>query len=160
NWAPEALKAQAVAARSYALATKKVGAPFDAYADTRSQMYLGTSNESPFTTAAVNATKGQVLQYGGKVATTFFYSTSGGQTESSQGWIGTALPYLVSVPDPYDDISPYHSWGPVPVTAQTISKALKVPGPITDATAVPNAAGRVGKLNLVTALAPQTVSAV
>ena len=94
-----------------------------------------------------------------KVATTFFYSTSGGQTESSVDWTGTALPYLVSVPDPYDDISPYHNWGPVPVTAQTISKALKVTGPITDATTVANAAGRVGKLNLVTPLAPQTVSA-
>src|SRR5439155_1831047 len=154
NWAPEALKAQAVAARSYALATKKVGAPFDAYADTRSQMYLGTSNESPFTTAAVNATKGQVLQYGGKVATTFFYSTSGGQTESSQGWIGTALPYLVSVPDPYDDISPYHDWGPVPVTAQTIVKALKLGGPVTDATTTPDSSGRVAQLSFTTPLSP------
>jgi stage II sporulation protein D len=159
KWAPEALKAQAVAARSYALATKKIGAPFDAYSDTRSQMYLGISNESPFTTSAVDATKRQVLFYGGKVATTFFYSTSGGQTESSQGWIGTALPYLVSVADPYDDISPYHNWGPVPVTGQTIVKALKLTGPVLDATTTPNPSGRVGKLNLVTPLAPVQVSA-
>ena len=159
TWAPQALEAQAVAARSYALATRKIGAPYDAYSDTRSQMYLGLSNESPATTAAVAATKGQALFFGNKVATTFFYSTSGGQTESSVDWTGTALPYLVSVPDPYDDISPYHNWGPVPVTAQTISKALKVTGPITDATTVMNPAGRVGKLNLMTPLAPQTVSA-
>jgi stage II sporulation protein D len=159
DWAPQALYAQAVAARSYALATRKIGAPYDAYSDTRSQMYLGLSNESPATTAAVTATKGQVLFFAGKVATTFFCSTSGGQTESSVDWTGTALPYLVSVPDPYDEISPYHNWGPVPITAQTISKALKLTGPITDATTVANAAGRVGKLNLVTPLAPQTVSA-
>ena len=158
-WAPQALEAQAVAARSYALATRKIGAPYDAYSDTRSQMYLGLANESPATTAAVTATKGQALFFGNKVATTFFYSTSGGQTESSADWTGTALPYLVSVPDPYDDISPYHNWGPVPVTAQTIGKALKVTGPITDATTVANAAGRVGKLNLVTPLVPQTVPA-
>ncbi|MFI5415403.1 MAG: SpoIID/LytB domain-containing protein, partial [Candidatus Lutacidiplasmatales archaeon] len=158
-WAPQALQAQAVAARSYALATRKIGAPYDAYSDTRSQMYLGLSNESAAATAAVSATKGQALFFGDKVATTFFYSTSGGQTESSVDWTGTALPYLVSVPDPYDDISPYHNWGPVPMTAQTISKALKVTGPITDATTVANAAGRVGKLNLVTPLALQTVSA-
>jgi SpoIID/LytB domain protein len=158
-WAPQALDAQAVAARSYALATRKIGAPYDAYSDTRSQMYLGLSNESAATTAAVTATKGQALFFGNKIATTFFYSTSGGKTESSVDWTGTALPYLVSVPDPYDDISPYHNWGPVPVTAQTISKALKVTGPITDATTVANAAGRVGKLNLVTPLAPQTISA-
>jgi stage II sporulation protein D len=158
NWAPEALKAQAVAARSYALATKKVGAPFDAYADTRSQMYLGISHEAVSTTAAVDATRRQVLLYGGKIATTYFSSTSGGQTESSQAWIGTALPYLVSVPDPYDDISPYHNWGPVPVTAKTIAKSLKVTGPITDATATPGPSGRVGKLSLVTPLAAVQVS--
>jgi hypothetical protein len=63
------------------------------------------------------------------------------------------------VPDPYDDISPYHNWGPVPVTAQTISKSLKLTGPITDATTVANAAGRVGKLNLVTPLEALTVPA-
>jgi stage II sporulation protein D len=159
NWAPEALKAQAVAARSYALATKKVGAPFDAYADTRSQMYLGVSHESSAAGAAVDATKRQVLSYGGKVATTFFYSTSGGQTESSQGWIGTALPYLVSVSDPYDDISPYHDWGPVPVTGQSIVKALKLAGPIVDATTTPNPSGRVGKLSLVTPLTSLQVPA-
>jgi stage II sporulation protein D len=150
TWAPEALKAQAVAARSYALATKKAGAPFDAYADTRSQMYLGLANESPAATAAVDATRGRILSYGGTVATTYFYSTSGGRTESSQAWMGTALPYLVSVPDPYDDISPYHDWGPVPVTAKSIVKALKLSGPVTDATTTPDASGRVGKLNLVT----------
>ncbi len=158
-WSTQALEAQAVAARSYALATRKIGAPYDAYADSRSQVYLGLSNESPATTAAVTATKGQVLFFGGAVATTFFSSTSGGKTESSLDWTGTAVPYLISVPDPYDDMSPYHNWGPVPVTAQTISKSLKVPGPITDATTVMNAAGRVGKLNLVTPLTAMTVPA-
>ena len=159
NWSPEALKAQAVAARSYALATRNVAAPYDAYADTRSQMYLGLSAESASTTAAVNATKRQVLMFDGKVATTYFYSTSGGKTESSLDWIGTSLPYLVSVPDPYDAISPYHDWGPVPLTAQAIAKALKIGSPITDATTVPNAAGRVAKLNLVTAPGSVAVSA-
>src|SRR3954454_23691018 len=72
GWPTEALKAQAVAARSYALATRKVGAPYDAYSDTRSQMYLGLSHESAAATAAVAATKGQVLSFAGKVATTFF----------------------------------------------------------------------------------------
>jgi stage II sporulation protein D len=159
NWSAEALKAQAVAARSYALATKKVGAPFDAYSDTRSQMYLGVSNESPLSTAAVNVTKRQVLMFGGKVATTFFYSTSGGRTESSAAWLGTALPYLVSVPDPYDTMSPYHNWGPVPVTAQSIVKALKLTGPILDATTTPDQSGRVGKLNLVMPLSQVQVAA-
>jgi stage II sporulation protein D len=150
TWAPEALKAQAVAARSYALATRQVAAPFDVYSDTRSQMYLGVSNESPAATAAVDLTKGKVLFYSGTIATTYFSSTSGGKTESSLDWTGAALPYLVSVPDPYDDISPYHTWGPVPVTARSLVKALKLSGTILDATTVPNAAGRVAQLNLVT----------
>ena len=159
TWSAQALDAQAVASRSYALATRKIGAPYDAYADTRSQMYLGPSVESAATTAAVDATRGQVLSYGGKIATTFFYSTSGGETESSLDWMGSALPYLIAVPDPYDGISPYHDWGPVPVTAQTISRALKLDDPITDATTTMNAAGRVGKLTLTTPLALLTVTA-
>jgi len=157
TWSPAALQAQAVAARSYALATRKVGAPFDAYSDTRSQMYLGVSNESATAAAAVTATKGQVLTYGGSVATTYFYSTSGGRTESALDWTGKAVPYLVPVADPYDTISPYHDWGPVAVTAQAIAKALKVDGPITDATTTANAAGRVGSIDLVTPVEPVTV---
>jgi SpoIID/LytB domain protein len=150
GWAPEALKAQAIAARSYALATRKVGAPFDVYPDTRSQVYLGSSHEQPASTAAVDATKGQVVTYAGKVATTYFFSTSGGQTESSLDWTGVDLPYLVSVPDPYDALSPYHDWGPVPVTGQTVAKALNLSGKVTDLRPAPNAAGRVGSVGVVT----------
>jgi stage II sporulation protein D len=159
TWSPAALQAQAVAARSYALATRQVGAPYDVYSDTRSQMYLGVNAESPATTAAVNATKRQVVLYDGTVAATYFSSTSGGRTESSQGWTGTPLPYLVSVPDPYDDLSPYHNWGPVPVTAQSIVKALKLAEPVTDATTTPNATGRVAQVGFLTPFAPVTVPA-
>ncbi len=157
GWAPEALKAQAVAARSYALATRAVGAPFDVYSDTRSQMYLGVSAESSGATAAVNATKGTVVLYDGKVATTYFSSTSGGQTESSADWSGVAVPYLVSVTDPYDALSPYHDWGPVPVTAQSLLKALKARGPVTDVSTTPNPAGRVAQVKLTTPAAALAV---
>ena len=73
DWLPEALKAQAVAARSYALAVRKTGSWFDLYPDTRSQVYLGIAHEAPSATAAVQATAGQVVLYGGKVATTYFF---------------------------------------------------------------------------------------
>ena len=82
SWAPEALKAQAVVARSYALATRRTGA-FDLYPDTRSQVYLGVEHEKPSTTAAVDATAGKVVLYQGLVAKTFFFSTSGGRTASA-----------------------------------------------------------------------------
>ena len=79
TWPAEALKAQAVAARSYALATRLGAAPFDVYGDTRSQLYLGVKAEQRSTTAAVDATAGQVVLYGTRIATTYFSSTSGGQ---------------------------------------------------------------------------------
>jgi SpoIID/LytB domain protein len=148
TWSPEALKAQAIAARSYALATRQVAAPFDVYSDTRSQMYLGVSQETTATNAAVDATKGQVVKYGAKVATTFFFSTSGGETASSFDIWGTALPYLVPVADPYDVISPFHDWGPVPVTASQLAKKLNLQGTITDATTTLNASGRVAAIDL------------
>lgn len=75
--APAVLRAQAIAARSYAIATKKTGA-FDMYADERSQVYGGASAEDPRTSDAVRDTAGKVATYKGKVATTFFFSTSGG----------------------------------------------------------------------------------
>jgi stage II sporulation protein D len=158
TWAPEALEAQSVAARSYALATRLVGAPFDEYADSRSQLYLGLSAESPATSAAVDATKHQVLLFAGKVATTYFFSTSGGETASiADVWGVAPLPYLVAVADPYDVISPYHDWGPVPVTAKTIAKTLKVQGTIMAASTTLNASGRVGLLDLLTQTPISTV---
>jgi len=151
TWSTAALQAQAVAARSYALATRKVAAPFDLYSDTRSQMYLGVSRETPATTAAVDATRGQVAMFGGTVATTYFFSTSGGETESiSDAWGVPSIPYLVAVPDPFDDLSPYHDWGPVPVSAKTFAKALKVTGPILDLQTTLNMSGRVARISVVT----------
>jgi stage II sporulation protein D len=159
SWSSEALEAQAVAARSYALATRQVGAPFDVYSDTRSQMYLGVDHENPATSAAVNATKGQVLLYGGKVAYTYFFSTSGGRTESNANWGGTAVPYLVSVPDPYDTLSPYHDWGPTPVTGKAVVTGLKIPGPVTDMRITRNSSGRAGTVEVVGPVTTTTVPA-
>jgi stage II sporulation protein D len=110
SWPQQALRAQAVAARSYALSTRRTGT-FDLYADTRSQVYEGRSTETPATNKAVKATAGQVVTYHGEMATTYYYSTSGGQTEDSRyGFGGSAVPYLKSVKDPYDDVSPLHNW--------------------------------------------------
>src|SRR5207302_10357191 len=147
-WHPEALKAQAVAARSYALATRKTGA-FDLYPDTRSQVYLGVDHERPSTNAAVDATAGEVVLYQGEVAKTFFFSTSGGRTASAEDVWGEAVPYLVSVPDPYDSISPYHNWGPFAFTGAKLAKVLKLPGRVTDLQAELNSSGRIKNLTVV-----------
>jgi stage II sporulation protein D len=143
KWPAAALEAQAVAARSYALANLTKGRPFDLYADARSQVYGGIDTEAPTTSAAVDATKGQVLLYNGKVANTFFFSTSGGRTVSALEATGVDVPYLVSVGDPYDALSPYHDWGPVLYDAKAVAKELKLSAPIARLSVTTGASGRV-----------------
>jgi stage II sporulation protein D len=116
SWPPEALKAQAVAARSYAIADAVRGNGYDQYDDTRSQFYGGAAAETAKSNAAVDATAGQVVMYAGRIAQTFFFSTSGGHTEnnefSSLGFGQPAIPYLRGVDDPYeaDAGSSYEHW--------------------------------------------------
>jgi SpoIID/LytB domain protein len=115
SWHPEALKAQAVVARTFGLYVRKTGQWFDLYDDTRSQVYGGVGAERPSTNAAVDATKGKVVRSGGALALTVYHSTSGGKTASvSDEWGSNqaSYPYLVGVPDAYDAISPHHRWGP------------------------------------------------
>jgi SpoIID/LytB domain protein len=149
NWPSEALKAQAAAARSYALANMTKGRAFDLYGDTRDQAYGGVAAESPSASAAIDATKGQVVLYRGKVADTLYFSTSGGRTASSLESTGTAVPYLVPVADPYDTLSPYHDWGPVLFDAAKVAKQLKLSAPIADLQAADGASGRVKTLTIV-----------
>jgi stage II sporulation protein D len=148
TWLPEALKAQAVVARSYALATRKTGA-FDLYPDTRSQVYLGIEHEKLSTTAAVDATAGQVVLYQGQVAKTYFFSTSGGRTASAEDVWGEPVPYLVSVSDPYDSISPYHNWGPFAFTGTKLARMMKLKGRVTDLQPEVNSSGRIKSLTVV-----------
>jgi stage II sporulation protein D len=112
SWSAEALKAQAVVARSYALRGRRPSSPFDLYADVRSQVYRGVAGEAATTTAAVRDTRGLAVLYGVEIAQTFFSSTSGGRTAANEEGFGGGLPipYLRSVDDPYDDLSPVHTW--------------------------------------------------
>jgi SpoIID/LytB domain protein len=161
TWMPAALEAQAVAARSYAIASRRAGAPFDVYAGGRSQAYLGVSAEKPVATEAVDETAGEVLLYGDHVATTMFSSSTGGRTESASDAFGPpGRPYLVSVDDPYDSISPYHNWGPLPVTGKALGQDLGVGGRIVDATVKRNSSRRVKTLKLTSVVrgAPTTSS--
>jgi SpoIID/LytB domain protein len=136
DWPDAALEAQAVAARSYAIATLGVGKIV--YTDQRSQVYGGIQGETTPGEQAVAKTKGQVLLYGGKVATTFFSSSSGGRTTAITDLVPGAkpVPYLIDQKDPYDSASPWHNWGPAVLTGAQLSKGLGVPG-IADVTTVP-----------------------
>ncbi|WP_017298785.1 SpoIID/LytB domain-containing protein [Nodosilinea nodulosa] len=111
SWPQEALKAQAVAARSYALyrRDRTQGDLFDVASTTASQVYEGLAGETPAVQAAVNATQGQVLTYGGQIIEAVFHSSSGGYTENSEDVWQRPTPYLRAVPD-FDQDAPTFHW--------------------------------------------------
>ena len=111
SWPQAALRAQAVAARSYALSVQVTGNGFDLYDTVASQVYDGLASETAATNEAADATRGEVLVYGGEIAEAFFSACSGGHTESIQNvFFGPSIPYLVGVDDPYDHYCPLHTW--------------------------------------------------
>ena len=107
SWPTQALDAQAIASRTYALAkSTKIRSACDChlYATISDQNFAGYSKESEprfgeLWKAAVNRTAGAVITYAGTPITAYFSSSSGGTTETSEHAWGTATPYTVSVPD-------------------------------------------------------------
>jgi stage II sporulation protein D len=89
-------------------------------------MYKGVAAERPSTDAAVAATAGQVVTYGGQPVTTYFFSTSGGHTENVENsFVGSApKPWLKGVDDPYDDLAPRHRWKPLTLTTTQAARKL------------------------------------
>jgi stage II sporulation protein D len=111
NWPQEALKAQAVAARSFALYKRSTSgnSVYDVGDTTTWQVYKGLEAEAPGTQSAVNATTGQVMTYGGKIILAAFHSSSGGHTENVEDIWTDPLPYLRGVAD-YDMGAPVYQW--------------------------------------------------
>jgi stage II sporulation protein D len=128
SWPAQALDAQAVAARTYAITAGVVASDFDVYDDTRSQMYEGVNAETPASNAAVAATSGQVVEYDSAPVVTYFFASSGGYTESVQNvWYGIAPEaWLHGEPDPYDDSynNPYYRWSN-PYSVGTAARKLR-----------------------------------
>lgn len=111
DWHLEAVKAQAVAARTYGLynMNKHKIDGYDVCATNDCQVYGGEENETPRVIKAVNDTAGQVLMYQEKVIPAYFHSSSGGYTENSENVWGTYQPYSRGVVD-YDQNSPHYKW--------------------------------------------------
>ncbi|MBC6422910.1 MAG: SpoIID/LytB domain-containing protein [Hormoscilla sp. SP5CHS1] len=111
SWPLEALKAQAVAARSYALYQREKTANkiYDLGDTTAWQVYQGVEDEYISTQQAVNATAGQVLIHDGKIIEAVFHSSSGGHTENVEDIWTASLPYLRAVPD-FDQNAPVFEW--------------------------------------------------
>jgi stage II sporulation protein D len=111
NWPIEALKAQAVAARTYTLATLSKNNDYDMTNTTQHQVYTGFDNISPQIISAVNETRGEVLTYKNEIFTTFYHANSGGHTTTPSGvWNSKIIPPLRGVNDPYYKNSPSANW--------------------------------------------------
>jgi len=104
SWHMEALKAQAVAARSMSIyqQNKYLKDGYNVCDTIYTQVYKGFSGEYPRSNQAVDETRGMVVTYKGKIAETLFFSTSGGYTEDPENVWGNPIAYLKAVPDPYE----------------------------------------------------------
>lgn len=136
TWPTEALKAQAIAARSYAARRLRPGdSYFDVPDDTSSQLYLGVLGEKPATTAVIAETAGIVLMSGSSIANTLFHSTGGGATEHNENVYVSAAGNKVAGPVSYlrgsldrrddgtafDDAAPYATWKTTTYTRAQLS---------------------------------------
>jgi stage II sporulation protein D len=112
SWAKEALKAQAVAARTYALYIKDKSAdkPYDVESTTTSQVYGGFDSEKEGSNLAVDETRGQVITYNGRLIIAYFHSSSGGHTEDSKNVWSADLPYLKGISDNFSANIPNGQW--------------------------------------------------
>ncbi len=136
SWPVEALKAQAVAARSYAARRLRPGeSTYDVFDDTRSQVYRGVEGEAPATNAVIQGTAGMILRSGTSIANTLFHSTGGGATEHNENVFVSAtgkivagpVSYLRGSPDrmpdgtSYDASAPLATWQTAPYTRHELS---------------------------------------
>jgi len=113
SWPLEAIKAQIVAARCYALTHMGSTGLYDVDDTTQFQVYRGIDSESGSQNAAVDQTAGQVLMSGGRVIEAFFSASDGGHTANVSDVFGGSLatyPYLRGVLDPWDIVAPRHTW--------------------------------------------------
>ena len=124
---PEALKAQAVAARTYTVNNlrKYERLCFNLCPTTYSQVYKGYNGEAASTNKAVDDTKGEIVTYNGKPASVFYFSSSGGRTEDVKNvWGSDVYPYLISVEDKYESGDSWHYNWEVSFTAQKIKEIM------------------------------------
>ncbi|TME74349.1 MAG: SpoIID/LytB domain-containing protein, partial [Chloroflexi bacterium] len=113
SWPLEAIKAQIVAARCYALTHMGSTGLYDVDDTTQFQVYRGIDSESGSQNAAVDQTVDQVLMYGGRVIEAFFSASDGGHTANVSDVFGGSLatyPYLRGALDPWDIVAPRHTW--------------------------------------------------
>ena len=112
KWPRQALKAQAIVARTFALnkAGEKINEDYHLTNTVLSQVYAGFSSEDPVLTEAINETRGMVLTYQGEIIPAYYHATCGGYTESPKYVWGKSLPYLQVRRCSYCHDSPHFYW--------------------------------------------------
>jgi len=133
KWPQEMKKAQAVAARTYAI-YRKINRPrelCDLSNSNLDQVYGGYLSEDHAARRAVDETRGQVLTYNNRVAVTYFHSTCGGHTSSSEAIWGSAQPHLPGVKCPYCQSAPDYRWE-FSMPYADFGRALGVPKKVKD----------------------------
>lgn len=124
----EALKAQAVAARTYALRGLRGDRDFDVYSSTMDQVYLGLDAENRNALKAVEETRGIALFFGKDLAACYYTASNGGQTESAfNAWGRERISYLLVKDDPYDAANPMSIWKSyrIPKDASQLDEQLR-----------------------------------
>ncbi len=159
TWPMEALKAQAVCARSYALLKAGYHAETDIkrgyrMVDTvQSQVYGGTAYEHVRSNAAVDTTKGQTLCYDNRTVAGYYFSTSGGHTEDVEDVWGSEKAYLQGVPDIFEQNPSKEPWS-VSLTENRLESLLRAAGKDVGKIAkvvpeITTASGRVYRLRVI-----------
>jgi len=166
QWPMEAIKAQAVVARSYAVYQKEMrkNAIYDLESTVMDQVYEGCEIEDSRAGRGVKETAGEVLTYKGNVIQAFYHSNCGGHTESSENVWGFSLPYMQGVDCSYCLATPSAKWEQT-IPLNKIESLLKgngyqVAGLLEIRTGKKNRSGRVTDLILISAKGRLTISAV
>ncbi|MBQ7193988.1 MAG: SpoIID/LytB domain-containing protein [Synergistaceae bacterium] len=126
NWHEQALRTQAICARTYVLkqSMNRADKGYDVVDTDADQVYKGAGIETAKTNQAVSSTAGEVLTYGRELAFTYFHSDSGGHTANIADVWGQEIPYLTGVPEVVNYKSPVSVWN-AKVSAQKIQNAVK-----------------------------------
>lgn len=154
SWPEHALKAQAVAARTYALyhMLKREQALYDVFSTTASQVYGGTQAEHRHALQAVDQTRGLVMSFENKVVLSLYHANSGGWTECPEDVWGSRIPYLTTIEDTFSMNRPGHAWkqamSPTDIQSRLQEFGYPVHGILKILPVERTASGRITKLQI------------
>ena len=144
SWNAEALRAQSVAARTFALKNRKSHSAegFDLCSTSHCQVYEGMPAETRTTTEAVDSTRGEVLFYKGAIMDALFHADSGGMTESSEYVWGSSVPYLRAVTEVQMQTQPWNRTVSMSEFAQKLEKNGRAIGTVKEVRLSPLTVGK------------------